>query len=95
MKNIRFFFSENFSFLVVKFSIYLYRHVFVMCCGFCLVFVIFAVLWLCLKDPVYHCDRLVWEEGAGCFSFLRFVACILSAMVCWLLLLVSYVGYVL
>ena len=31
MKNIRFFFSENFSFLVVKFSIYLNRLVFVMC----------------------------------------------------------------
>ena len=30
MKNIRFFFSENFPFLVVKFSIYLNRHVFVM-----------------------------------------------------------------
>ena len=30
MKNIRFFLSENFPFLVVKFSIYLNRHVFVM-----------------------------------------------------------------
>ena len=30
MKNIRFFFSENFQFLVVKFSIYLNRRVFVM-----------------------------------------------------------------
>ena len=30
MKNIRFFFSENFQFLVMKFSIYLNRHVFVM-----------------------------------------------------------------
>ena len=30
MKNIRFFLSENFQFLEVKFSIYLHRHVFVM-----------------------------------------------------------------
>ena len=30
MKNIRIFLSENFPFLVVKFSIYLNRHVFVM-----------------------------------------------------------------
>ena len=30
MKNIRVFLSENFHFLVVKFSVYLNRHVFVM-----------------------------------------------------------------
>ena len=30
MKNIRIFLSENFHLLVVKFSVYLYRHVFVM-----------------------------------------------------------------
>ena len=30
MKNIRLFLSENFHFLVVKFSVYLNRHVFVM-----------------------------------------------------------------
>ena len=30
MENIRFFLSENFHFLVVKFSVYLNRHVFVM-----------------------------------------------------------------
>ena len=30
MKNIRVFLSENFIFLVVKFSVYLNRHVFVM-----------------------------------------------------------------
>ena len=30
MKNIRFFLSENFHFLVVKFSVYLNRHVFIM-----------------------------------------------------------------
>ena len=30
MKNIRIFLSENFHFLVVKFSVYLKRHVFVM-----------------------------------------------------------------
>ena len=30
MKNISFFFSENFQFLEVRFSIYLNRHVFVM-----------------------------------------------------------------
>ena len=30
MKNIRFFLSENFPFLVIKFSIYLNRRVFVM-----------------------------------------------------------------
>ena len=29
MKNVRFFLSENFHFLVVKFSVYLNRHVFV------------------------------------------------------------------
>ena len=32
-KNIRVFFSENFQFLEVKFSIYLMRHVFVMSSG--------------------------------------------------------------
>ena len=31
MKNIRFFLSKSFYFLVVKFSVYLIRHVFVMC----------------------------------------------------------------
>ena len=31
MRNTRIFLSENFHFLVVKFSIYLNRHVFVMC----------------------------------------------------------------
>ena len=31
MKNIRLFLSENFHFLVVKFSVYLNRRVFVMC----------------------------------------------------------------
>ena len=31
MKNIRDFLSENFQFLEVKFSIYLNRHIFVMC----------------------------------------------------------------
>ena len=31
MKNVRVFLSENFQFLEVKFSIYLDRHVFVMC----------------------------------------------------------------
>ena len=30
MKNIRYFLSENFHFLVVKFSVYLNRHVFIM-----------------------------------------------------------------
>ena len=30
MKNIRIFLSENFHFLVLKFSVYLNRHVFVM-----------------------------------------------------------------
>ena len=30
MKTVRFFFSENFHFLVVNFSLYLNRHVFVM-----------------------------------------------------------------
>ena len=30
MKNIRIYLSENFHFLVVKFSVYLNRHVFVM-----------------------------------------------------------------
>ena len=33
MKNIRFFLSENFHFLVVKFSVYMNRHVFVMGSG--------------------------------------------------------------
>ena len=32
MKNIRIFLSENVHFLVVKFSVYLNRHVFVMTC---------------------------------------------------------------
>ena len=34
MKNIRFFYLNFFPFLVVKFSIYLNRHGFVMCCNF-------------------------------------------------------------
>ena len=34
MKNIRIFLSENFQFLVVKFSVYLNSHVFVMTCIF-------------------------------------------------------------
>ena len=33
MKNIRFFLSEHFQFLLVKFSIYLNRRVFIMWCG--------------------------------------------------------------
>ena len=32
-ENYQIFLSENFHFLVVKFSVYLNRHVFVMCCG--------------------------------------------------------------
>ena len=60
------FLSENFPFLVVKFSIYLNRHVFVFssagsflcglvaaCCGFFRVlFFLFVVLLLCFVDPV-------------------------------------------
>ena len=34
-------------------------------------------------DPVYSCDHLFGEEGAGCFSCLS-VACVVSVMVCLL-----------
>ena len=51
MKNTRFFLSEIFSFLVVKFSVYLNRHVSVMVC--CLVSCLIVVF------PVGSCDNLV------------------------------------
>ena len=48
---------------------------------------------MCLVDRVYHCDQLVGEDGAGYLAFLLFVACVLSAMVCLLFLLVSLLVY--
>ena len=44
MKNIRFFLSENFHFLVVKNSVYLNRHVFVMN--------VLVLIWF-PKDPLF------------------------------------------
>ena len=43
--------------------------------------------------PVLHCDHLAGEEGAGCYAFLGFLACVLSVLVGLLFLLVSLVGY--
>ena len=44
-------------------------------------------------DPVRHCNHFVGEEGSDYFAFRWFVACLLSVMVCLLVLLVSLVGY--
>ena len=65
----------------VKFSMYLNRCVFIMRCGAFSCFVQFVVFLLCFVDPVYHCDHLVAEQGAGCFSSWS-VAVVLSVMVC-------------
>ena len=40
-----------------------------------------------LVDPVSDCDHLVGDDGAF-LSFLRFVVCVLSVLVCFLCLLV-------
>ena len=43
--------------------------------------------------PVWHCDPLVGEGGAGCFDFLWSMACVLSVMVWLLFFLLPLVGY--
>ena len=48
MKIIRMFFSENFKFLVVKFSIYLNRRIFVM----------FCLLWAALIQYTKNCPDM-------------------------------------
>ena len=47
-------------------------------------------LFYCFVDPVEQYDHLIRDEGAGCFDFLWFVACVLS--VCLHYQLVSLVG---
>ena len=49
--------------------------------------VLFIVLLLWLVDSVQQCDHLAGEKGAGFFAFIWFVACVLSALVCWLFLM--------
>ena len=46
-----------------------------------------------LMDPVWHCYYLVREEGAGCFGFVCFFACVLSVIVYLLIFLVLLVDY--
>ena len=53
----------------------------------------FIVLVMCLVAPVGFRDRLIWEEGAGCFGVLWFEQ--VSVVVCSFFFLVSLVGYVL
>ena len=31
-------------------------------------FVLFVILFLCLVDPVLHCDRIVGKKAAGCYA---------------------------
>ena len=61
MKNIRFFLSENFHFLVVKFSVYLNRHVFVMILhnySFSYIF------WSFMIEPIQSFENL-YESHCG------------------------------
>ena len=44
--------------------------------------------------PVWHCDHLVGESGAGCFVFREYVIRVLSIIVRVLFLLLSLVDYV-
>ena len=62
MKNIRIFISENFHFLVVKFSVYLNRRVFVMGPDFCLTPCCFVV----------HSTRRFVLSFAWCYFVLVF-----------------------
>ena len=43
-------------------------------------FVLFVVLMLCLVGPVWHCDKLIGKEGAGCFRFLLFVMYVVCSL---------------
>ena len=57
MKNIRFFLSENFHFLVVKFSVYLHRLVFVMISTSCRASVLFyweGNIYIVALFPAHH-----------------------------------------
>ena len=80
--------SENFHFLVVNFSVYLNRHIFVMDRSKALVlllFVLYGALWLlavglCCVYPVkclvvfdWSCLAMVGKEGAGCSALRGFV----------------------
>ena len=56
---------------------------------FILFLVSLLVVVLCLVDPVWNFDHIFGEERAGCITFLWFVVCILSVIVCLLVLLVS------
>ena len=56
------------------------RHCFI--CNNCILLILSSIV-----------DYLVGEEGAGCFDFRWFVACVLYVLVCLLFLLVSLVDY--
>ena len=73
MKNIRILLSENFQFLVVKFSVYLNRHVFVMqpCKTVRMNMLIWAfVVHFCDKNPISHTSALLKGMDApdSCFA---------------------------
>ena len=51
-------------------------------CGAFSYFVLSVVLLLCLQASVLHCNQFIGKEAAVCFAFLRFMACVLSVLVC-------------
>ena len=71
-KNIRFFFSESFQFLVVKFSIYLKRPAFVMC-----------PTWICSQIcyRLRYGDRLVFTEKYTNDKNIDLILCLTSLSV--------------
>ena len=62
MKNITIFLSENFQFLVIKFALYLNRHVFVM---FKINFILYYIIYLfiLLHYSVYVSVSLIFREN--------------------------------
>ena len=77
------FLSDNFHFLVVKFSVYLNRQVFLMLlwiffffifCPICCFIVMFSGYRLILWSPC-------WDKGSWCFAFLWFMAYVLSVFI--------------
>ena len=74
MKNILIFLSEKFHFLLAKFSVYLYRHVFVMgyhFVGFVVRWLIFFVFFFVLISPGKHILRVIIERSASPRRFIR------------------------
>ena len=78
MKTIRTFLSENFQFLVVKFSIYLNRRVFVLCLRAVLILLfygpsLFLQYMFCIPAtidvPKYYCKlRMFWSSFMFCLK---------------------------